>query len=274
MRRIFAVTLAAVMVGPAMAADYGVAPTPVYAPAYEPAPAYVPGYIWTGFYVGANVGAGFATGSGTTTIFTPGGGIFSLTGTGSQSADGVIGGGQIGYNWQFGYWVVGAEADFAASGQRGGSQGIPCGGLPPQSCSVAAHVNVSSFGTVRGRVGFTVGDNRWLFYGTGGYALMNFSGGIDVTTEFGTTLNVLSASTTKSGYAIGGGVEAALWGYFTGWTGGIEYLYLGTGDWDTGRFVVPPGGVLARAGVPVGSTITDTRSINNNIVRAKINYRF
>ena len=69
----------------------------------------------------------------------------------------------------------------------------------------------------------------------------------------------------------GGGVEAALWG---NWTGGIEYLYLSTGDFNTQGFVVAPGSLLAAAGVPVGSTVTETRSINNNILRARINYRF
>ncbi len=34
--------------------------------------------------------------------------------------DGVLGGGQIGYNWQFNKsWVVGVEADFQGTGQRG-----------------------------------------------------------------------------------------------------------------------------------------------------------
>jgi outer membrane immunogenic protein len=271
MRRIVGIALAATIAGPAIAADYGPPPPPVYAPpppAY--APAYVPGYNWTGFYIGANVGGGWATGSGTATIFTPAGSVFSLTSTGSQHASGVIGGGQIGYNWQFGYWVAGIEADYQGSGQRGDNGGVPCAGLPVSSCAVVAHANIDSFGTVRGRLGFTVGDNRWLIYATGGYAWQSITGSIDVTTVLG-TLTVLSASTTKSGYAVGGGVEAALWG---NWTGGVEYLFLSTGDWDNSGFVVTSGSLLARAGIPVGSTIAETRSINNNILRAKINYRF
>ena len=138
------------------------------------------------------------------------------------------------------------------------------------SCQVGAHGNVDSFGTVRGRLGFTVGDNRWLIYGTGGYAWQKVSGSVDIDTVLGST-SVLAVSTTKSGFAVGGGVEAALWG---NWTGGFEYLYLRTGDFDIGGFVVSEGSLLARAGVPVGSTITETRSVNNNILRAKVNYRF
>jgi outer membrane immunogenic protein len=269
MRRIIGIVIAATMVGPAIAADYGPPPPPVYAPpAYVPT--YVPGYNWTGFYIGANVGAGWATGSGTATILTPAGGVFSATSTSSQDANGVIGGGQIGYNWQFGYWVAGIEADVDASGQRGSNEGIPCGGLVAASCVVSASTNINSFGTVRGRLGFTVGDNRWLVYGTGGYAWQNISSSVNITTALGTT-SVLSNSTTKSGYAVGGGVEVALWG---NWTGGIEYLFLSTGDFDNRGFVVAPGSLLAAAGVPVGSTVTETRSINNNILRARVNYRF
>jgi outer membrane immunogenic protein len=33
--------------------------------------------------------------------------------------NGVIGGGQAGYNWQRDKWVFGLEADIQASGQRG-----------------------------------------------------------------------------------------------------------------------------------------------------------
>jgi outer membrane immunogenic protein len=272
MRHIIGIALAATIVGPtiALAADYGPPPPPVYAPPPYAPQYYVPGYNWTGFYIGGNVGAGWATGSGTATLFTPAGGIFSTTSESTHSADGVIGGGQIGYNWQFGNWVAGIEADFDASGQKGDNEGDACGQLRTGSCTVSAHANINSFGTVRGRLGFTVGDNRWLIYGTGGYAWQNVSGSVDITTVLGTT-NVLSISTTKSGFAVGGGVEAALWG---NWTGGIEYLYLSTGDFDTQGFVVAPGSLLAAAGVPVGSTVTETRSINNNILRAKINYRF
>ena len=37
----------------------------------------------------------------------------------SQKVDGVVGGFQSGYNYQFGQWVWGLETDFQASGQKG-----------------------------------------------------------------------------------------------------------------------------------------------------------
>src|SRR5262249_7651828 len=163
----------------------------------------------------------------------------------------------------------------------GDNEGVPCGGLPVASCVVAAHVNIDSFGTVRGRLGYTFGDNRWLAYVTGGFAWQRGFGGIAVTTVVGGGGGVCgactqgrvarSAGTANGGYAVGGGVEWALW---ANWTGGVEYRYLSTGDFDNGGFVVTAGSLLARGGVPVGSTISETRSINNNILRARINYRF
>jgi outer membrane immunogenic protein len=39
----------------------------------------------------------------------------------SQKVDGVVGGFQSGYNYQFGQWVLGFETDIQASGQKGGT---------------------------------------------------------------------------------------------------------------------------------------------------------
>jgi outer membrane immunogenic protein len=74
-------------------------PRPVYkAPPYlSPAPTF----SWTGFYVGLNGGYGWDRLSGTGTF-----------GSDSITAKGWLGGGQIGYNYQIGQFVVGVEGDF------------------------------------------------------------------------------------------------------------------------------------------------------------------
>src|SRR5882724_9701270 len=77
--------------GPATAAD--IAPSrmlPVKAPAYLP-------FNWGGWYAGLNLGGGFT------------------------DVSGVVFGGQIGYNWQFGNWVFGLETDIQFSGQDNNS---------------------------------------------------------------------------------------------------------------------------------------------------------
>ena len=105
--------LAALIAGPAMAADLPVKAAPI-----------VPIYDWTGFYIGIN--GGYSWGRSNTTvsyfntitgapIIPPAG---SITDAGFN-LDGGVFGGQIGYNWQFSSWLFGLEADAQWSGQKG-----------------------------------------------------------------------------------------------------------------------------------------------------------
>ncbi len=96
--------LSALLVTPmaANAADVRARPAP-YAP---PPPVYAPPpFSWTGFYLGGNIGGAWAHRDVTDTFF--------LGDFGNGNNNGVfIGGGQVGYNWQVGYAVLGIEADF------------------------------------------------------------------------------------------------------------------------------------------------------------------
>jgi outer membrane immunogenic protein len=105
------------------------APPPAMAPA-------APVYNWTGFYAGVNLGYGI--GSDPTTITTVSGANFPGLTPGTPiyapqaftlDPKGVIGGGQIGYNWQFApTWVAGFEADIQGSGMKKQQDClIPCG---------------------------------------------------------------------------------------------------------------------------------------------------
>src|ERR1700686_2441032 len=82
---------------------------------------------WTGFYIGINSGYAFGASdvqySSAPTFFNPAqfnapifAANYAALSTGSLSAnrDGFIGGGQIGYNWQFSRLVTGIEADIQA----------------------------------------------------------------------------------------------------------------------------------------------------------------
>ena len=76
-------------------------------------------FSWTGFYIGGNAGWGWTNRSGT---FTTALGADPFT----VSNNGFLGGAQLGYNWQTGPFVLGAEADFqgtAASGSLNASAG-------------------------------------------------------------------------------------------------------------------------------------------------------
>ncbi|MDE2376533.1 MAG: porin family protein, partial [Bradyrhizobium sp.] len=148
----------------AMAADLAARPY-VKAP---PVAAAV--YGWTGFYVGGNVGYSWGRARNTETISNFATGAALFTGTSSNDVNGVIGGGQIGYNWQMQNWLFGLEADFQGSGEKGSSN-LVCVGCNDNGTDITSTLTqkLTWFGTFRGRVGVLVTPSV-LLYGTGGLA--------------------------------------------------------------------------------------------------------
>ncbi len=104
-RTVFATTFIIGLVQTAFAADLSL--KPIYKPA--PVAPAVTTYNWTGFYIGANLGYGESHRDFTNTI--TGTSLSNqLTGinSGSDTGQGWLGGGQIGFNYQFlGNWVAG-----------------------------------------------------------------------------------------------------------------------------------------------------------------------
>lgn len=232
-----AALLTVALATPVHAADL---PQPVYkAPLVAPPVAY----NWTGFYVGGNVGGGFASFSDSSTVR-------GVTTTRTTNADGVIGGGQIGYNYQFApSWVAGVETDFQGSSQNKSSTSVAAGVTTTQTDSLPW------FGTARGRIGYSPVD-RWLVYATGGLAY----GELKAMDTFHTANMVATTTgtTTKVGWTVGGGVEAALFG---NWTGKIEYLYI---DLPNTTF----------NSVAFARPDTISTHLHENIGRVGMNYRF
>jgi outer membrane immunogenic protein len=229
--------------GVASAADMALkAPPP-------PAPVY---YNWSGFYLGVNLGGSW--GHQSAEVFSGGGPVA----VGTTSPDGVIGGGQLGYNWQFpssgvfggNGWVLGLEADFQGSGQRAERDFAVAG------TSGSLTDKLEWFGTVRGRSG--VAFDRWLPYVTGGWAYGNR--GFDGTITTPTTSGSFSNSNTLSGWTVGGGIEWAFWSH---WTAKLEYLYIDFGNSGSG---------VNLATTPAVSITTS--HFTDNIVRAGVNYKF
>ncbi len=182
-RVIGAVALAVVSQG-AVAADMGIPGAAV--------PFVVPGFNWTGFYVGAHGGGG----SDTIGQFKPQGGF---------------GGGQIGYNYQMGNFVVGVEADGAGANISQTQNALVLGFIP-----LSATFNNDALATVRARAGAALGPV--LLYGTagGGWAHGN------------ATASVLGFSASggawHSGWSAGGGIE---WAFLPEWSAKIEYIHYG-----------------------------------------------
>src|SRR5262245_26570270 len=92
----------------ANAADVGGGTPPIYAPS----PVYLPPpFSWTGFYIGGNFGGAWNHRNVTDSFFG-----LNLS---NSSNDGVfIGGGQLGFNYQFSNIVLGVEWDFDWAGNN------------------------------------------------------------------------------------------------------------------------------------------------------------
>ncbi|MEW6639447.1 MAG: outer membrane beta-barrel protein [Pseudomonadota bacterium] len=176
---------------------------------------------WAGWYVGGNVGG--ATARNPTSV----GGIqngAALAGPEKLflSPDGYLGGAQVGYNWQAANWVYGLEADIQGSSQKDDKPCILCSATVQ---TLTLSQKMPWFGTVRGKVGYSVGSS--LFYVTGGLAY----GGVKTSVAL---VNVGSAtlSDTRTGWAVGGGLESPFefFGLFgKSWTAKTEYLYVDLG---------------------------------------------
>ena len=262
-------------VGAASAADLAARP---YAKAPPPLAAV---YDWTGFYIGGNVGYGWGENTDPRLSFVnPGdaGGIGSFLLVGSNPPfttsgnlfpnlrpDGVFGGGQIGYDKQFGTWVIGIVADIqAADFKASGLVSTPfatTGANADESLSA----RIDWFGTVRGKLGFAAND--WLFYGTGGLAY----GEVKSTIGFACTPGGFncggisfagSRSETKVGWAAGAGIAKA----FGNWNVGLEYLHM-----DLGRSSVT---AVDLTGFLPTTTITQSQRFAEDMLRVTVNYKW
>ena len=226
----------AVISGSAIAADLPTRKEPVLPPP--------PSFTWTGLYGGVNVGYGFGAGgadtgslygNNTTSGYVPGTGIvstvmpFAATWSHSSAPSGVIGGGQIGYNYQYNpYIVVGVEADAQASDMNG-SNGYYGSGTGLTYVTTAK--NIDWFGTARGRIGLTMpGYSNFLVYGTGGFAYGQVDNNVGVAYLManGAASGTSSFYQTKTGWTAGGGVEWSPQSFPT-WSAKVEYLYTDLG---------------------------------------------
>jgi outer membrane immunogenic protein len=244
---------------PALAADL-----PVKAPMYAKAPAAV-AYNWTGFYVGANAGVGL--GRDLTSASLSNGFVAPLVANPRSYLGplGVIGGGQIGYNWQAGNWVLGLETDIQASGMKDDQTclhpHLGNGGLNCAAVGLGYSQKLDWFGTARARVGLATGPV--LSYVTAGFAYGGVSTTVSDVSNFASNPTIATFQGTRTGYAYGSGVEASLGG---AWTAKLEYLYLNLGS-QSGTYP---------AFIPfVGANDPRTVSsdIREHIYRVGVNYR-
>jgi outer membrane immunogenic protein len=267
---------------------------PVFAP--------VPIFTWTGFYVGVNAGYGFGDEDDNNlgSYFLPAGSVINSPGTAGtltvlngfgfnndNDNEGFVGGGQIGYNYQIGSFVIGVEADIQWADLGGGNNnlgfglvpgaytfvgvpGLAFAGGPAVFTNGGVNNDIEWFGTVRARLG--VAFDRALIYATGGFAYA--SGGDD-------NNNCLGFAGAGFGFGCGNGGDD----WRSGWTvgGGVEYaftnnlsvklegLYVNLDSDNNNNF----GSVY----VPATNQLFVSYNASNNeneffVVRAGVNFRF
>jgi outer membrane immunogenic protein len=262
------------------------------------APPPAPPPLWSGFYFGANVGAVINGSSG---INTSSGALYNdsvaassfgiptffgaasaaaAAGNASLSGVGVIGGGQVGFNWQFSQnFVVGFEADIQGTTLQNnvsiaGVSVEPVTGIPLNS---VAHLqrSLSYLGTVRGRVGYLVAPTL-LAFATGGLAFGNPSISLAVSQTASDPNGFVGAATASSNYSnarvgwtVGGGLE---WMFMPDWSAKVEYLYYDLGSVSTATVLQ---GNDLNLGVPLYSSgVRTSNHVSGDVVRLGLNYHF
>jgi outer membrane immunogenic protein len=266
--------------------------------------------MWTGFYVGLNAGGTWANSNqqviavgpvGADTLFPHAVSVFetsqhlaafsaaaSASGFNNGNNGGFIGGGQVGYNWQFyNSFVAGIEADIQGIAGNQGSRtfvtsapvGVDVYGLQqgfPGSNYVGIHsarASLDYLGTVRGRLG-------WLFtptllvYGTGGFAFggltLNSVSSVynDLYPHISTAIGGVNFSNTQTGWTAGGGLE---WMFWPNWSVKAEYLYYDLGTAQQG-FALTSTDTWSNLSAVYGGALR--ARVNGNVVRAGLNYHF
>jgi len=223
MKRLATCVIVVALIGtPALAADMGV-PSRSY---YPPLPPAI--YDWTGIYVGGHIGGGLLVDSVSQNGVSTGG--FNLAGTGNLRPTGVIGGAQVGANYEFVPWVVGIEGSWTDSGINGNAL-IGCTG----PCAIGTTTTIAQerftsqaqwFAALTGRFGYAAND--WLFYGKAGGAWMD----VRYTEDLLTTGAPVTAATqvftdNRTGFTVGAGIE---FGLVENLSGKIEYDFYDFGS--------------------------------------------
>ena len=186
---------------------------------------------WDSVYVGANGGWG-ASAAGHAIANFPADDRFN-----KFNQSGALLGITLGLNRQISQMVYGVETDWGWANINGTGSGDAFSG-----CQAGCYTNVSSLGTLRGRVGYAWG--TYMPYLTGGIAwgrIKSGQPGID-------------SSTWEPGFTVGGGVEAL---FAPNWSLKTEYLWVRLND--SGYTATAPVMVVQR---------------DINVLRMGVNYHF
>ena len=211
-------------------------PGPASAPGYYP-PAFQPAlYNWTALYFGGQVGLAVLEDTVTTTTTT------SLQNAGTQthlSDTNLVGGAQIGADYQIASWLIGVEGAWIAS--RVSASHI--------TASVTAGSERSTtdtrwYATATGRIGYAF--DTVLLYAKGGGAWMREDYQQAVLAGNGAVNSIQSIGASRIGFVAGGGLEYGMTEHLSA---KLEYEFFGFGTKGyTFSALVLPGGDV---GLPI-----------------------
>jgi opacity protein-like surface antigen len=214
------------------------------------APALMPSSSWSGFYGGVNVGGGWGMSN-----WKSADGLLATASTssfpGSGTADGLIAGGQIGTNYQFGSWVAGVEVSASWANFDGYAK---CATTESPFRSYACRSSIDNLVTVTGRLGQAYGD--LLIYGVGGAAWARENH--EAYRNDG-SVNRFTGESTRAGYMLGAGLEYA---FTPAWSGKLEYDYI---DFGTKTLALTD---------QFGNTSNVAIGQQLNLVKMGLNYKF
>ena len=257
-----------------------------------------PAFSWTGWYVGLNAGYDWGRSSVSSTAV-PTGGLVPGIATGlalfgtynlDPRRNGFIGGGQVGYNWQFNNWVAGVEADIQGLANNGKANQPFAGPVPgfPNEQYVgirSAQAEVSWLGTLRGRLGGLINPSS-LIYVTGGLAYGGVHAGGAINAQenasfVGTPFDFLPSvgeainSQTRAGWTLGGGWE---WMFAPHWSLKAEYLYYDLGtvstDYAVSTLCTPVACAFPTMPIYGSAAVHTSTRLDGNIARVGVNYHF
>lgn len=166
-------------------------------------------FDWRGLYFGSHIGVGssrtdWERATGALAAYSP----FGAENVSGDARYGV----QIGYNFQSGPVVIGAEADLSFGHSSGFAR-----------CALAMYVcttGINEIGTITARLGYATGNFLW--YGKGGGAWAQ----IDRNLTSSVITPVYSVSETRAGWTVGAGAEYA---FNSALSAKIEYDYADLG---------------------------------------------
>lgn len=187
---------------------------------------------WTGFYIGGSIGGAFAGDADPSVNLTGAWEVFPepsdetfgehLGSQGLDDAAGLVAGGFLGYNFQFGNFVLGGEAGFSFVGMRDSfvsdlEPATGSGDLMSVRQSFKTHYLI----TVGPRVGYAW--DKVLLYATGGLAVGDNDYRQTIKEpEFG-FIQEGKSDETQLGWTVGGGLEYCLSEH---WRVRAEYRYV------------------------------------------------